>query len=127
MRGRSSRQVRVPYARFLSAMRASRLAPWCALLVTAAAAVVAVASSRAEDWQRPLILVLIAAFALIADRNEVLTPTGSAVVATHPAFVLAMVLLGPAPALAIGMLVVVTNPASTKARVASNAAVYAVF
>src|SRR4051812_50206215 len=97
-------------------MRASRLAPWCALLVTAAAAVVAVASSRAEDWQRPLILVLIAAFALIADRNEVLTPTGSAVVATHPAFVLAVVLFGPAPALALGMLRVGANPALAKGR-----------
>ena len=42
------------------------------------------------DWDKPLILVLVAALALIADRYEVKMPDGSEVVATHPAFVLGM-------------------------------------
>ena len=60
-----------------------------------AATVVAVLTSRAEDWDKPLIIVLVAALALIADRYEVQTPAGSTVVATHPVFVLGMVMLGP--------------------------------
>jgi putative nucleotidyltransferase with HDIG domain len=108
-------------------MRTSRLAPLSALVLLAATTAVAVLTSRAEDWDKPLIMVLVAAFALIADRYQVLTPTGSAVVATHPAFVLGMVLLGPAPMLAIGQLVIFSNPASTKARLVGNAAIYGVF
>ncbi len=76
-------------------MRASRLAPICALLVTAAATVVAILTSRAEDWDRPLIVVLVGALALIADRYVIRTPTGTIVVATHPVFVLGMMTLGP--------------------------------
>jgi putative nucleotidyltransferase with HDIG domain len=108
-------------------MRPSRLAPVCALLVLAAATVVAVLTSRATDWDDPLILVLVAALALIGDRYEVQTPAGSSVVATHPAFVLGMVFLGPAPMLAIGQLVIFSNPASTRPRLVGNAAAYAVF
>ena len=108
-------------------MRGSRYAPGCALLVLAAAIAVAVATSRDDDWNQPLILVLVAGLALIADRYEVTTPTGSIVVATHPAFVLGMVFLGPAPMLVIGALVTVTAGAKTKARVVGNVAIYAAF
>ena len=108
-------------------MRPPRLAPVCALLVLAAATVVAVLTSRATDWDDPLIMVLVAALALIGDRYEVQTPAGSSVVATHPAFVLGMVFLGPAPMLAIGQLVIFSNPASTRSRLVGNAAAYAVF
>jgi putative nucleotidyltransferase with HDIG domain len=108
-------------------MRPPRLAPVCALLVLAAATVVAVLTSRATDWDDPLIMVLVAALALIGDRYEVQTPAGSSVVATHPAFVLGMVFLGPAPMLAIGQLVIFSNPASTRSRLIGNAAAYAVF
>jgi putative nucleotidyltransferase with HDIG domain len=108
-------------------MRASRLAPWCALVVLALTTVVAVVTSRPEDWQRPLIIVLVAALALIADRYEFKMPDGSEVVATHPAFVLGMVFLGPGPMLAIGLLTIFTNRASTMSRTIGNAAVYGAF
>ncbi|HEY0360704.1 MAG TPA: HD-GYP domain-containing protein [Solirubrobacteraceae bacterium] len=108
-------------------MRLPRLAPVCALMVLAAATVVAALTSRAMDWNHPLIMVLVAALALIGDRYEVQTPAGSSVVATHPAFVLGMVFLGPAPMLAIGQLVIFSNPASTRSRLVGNAAAYAVF
>jgi putative nucleotidyltransferase with HDIG domain len=96
-------------------------------LVLAAATVVAVLTSRATDWDDPLIMVLVAGLALIGDRYEVQTPAGSSVVATHPAFVLGMIFLGPAPMLAIGQLVIFSNPASTRSRLVGNAAAYAVF
>src|SRR3954447_26745610 len=108
-------------------MRASRLAPVFALLVTAAAIAGAAITSRTEDWNKPLILVLVGALALIADRNVIRSPTGSIVVATHPVFVLGMVTLGPLPMLIIGELVVFTNRASTKARLVGGAGTYAVF
>jgi putative nucleotidyltransferase with HDIG domain len=108
-------------------MRPPRLAPVCALLVLAAATVVAVLTSRATDWDEPLIMILVAGLALIGDRYEVQTPAGSSVVATHPAFVLGMIFLGPAPMLAIGQLVIFSNPASTRSRLVGNAAAYAVF
>jgi len=96
-------------------------------VVLAVTAAVALATSRAEDWDKPLILVLVASLALIADRYEVKMPDGSEIVATHPAFVLGMVFLGPAPMLAIGQLVIFSNRAPTQARTIGNAAVYAVF
>jgi putative nucleotidyltransferase with HDIG domain len=110
-----------------SAMRGSRFAPFCAILVTLAATAVAVMTSRAEDWERPVIIALVGALALIADRYEFVSPTGTAVVATHPVFVLGMVMLGPAPMLVIGELVIFTNRATTKGRLAGNAAIYGVF
>src|SRR5919201_5116213 len=105
-------------------MRASRLAPPCALLVTAVATAVAVATSRAEDWDRPLIIVLVGVLALIADRYVIQTPTGSIVVATHPVFVLGMVLMGPVPLLIIGELVILANRPSLKGGLAGNAGIY---
>jgi putative nucleotidyltransferase with HDIG domain len=108
-------------------MRASRLAPWCALVVLVLTTAVALVTSREEDWDKPLILVLVAALALIADRYEVTMPDGSLIVATHPAFVLGMVFLGPAPMLAIGQLAIFSNRTPLKSRLIGNAAVYAVF
>jgi len=108
-------------------MRGSRYAPLFAVLVTVAATVVAVMTSRASDWDRPLILIFVGALALVADRYVIHSPTGTIVVATHPVFVLGMVTLGPLPMLIIGQLVIFTNRASTKERQAGNAAIYAVF
>jgi putative nucleotidyltransferase with HDIG domain len=110
-----------------SAMRGSRFAPYLAALVTLGATAVAVLTSRADDWDRPLITVLVGALALLADRYLIRSPTGSVVVATHPVFVLGMVTLGPLPMLIIGQLVIFTNRASTKGRQAGNSADYAVF
>jgi putative nucleotidyltransferase with HDIG domain len=110
-----------------SAMRGSRFAPFFAVLVTIAATAVAAMTSRAEDWERPLIVLFVGALALIADRYVIQSPTGTIVVATHPVFVLGMVTLGPLPMLIIGELVIFTNRASTRGRQAGNAAIYAVF
>jgi putative nucleotidyltransferase with HDIG domain len=110
-----------------STMRASRFAAPCALVVTALVTAVAAATSQSDDWDRPLIIVLVAAFALIADRYEVQTGAGTVVVATHPAFVLGMVFLGPGPVLAIGLVVIFSNWAKTFGRLIGNAAVYGVF
>lgn len=108
-------------------MRGSRFAPYFAALLTLAATAVAVVTSRASDWDRPLIFVFVGALALIADRYLIRSPTGTVIAATHPAFVLGMVTLGPAPMLVIGQLVIFTNRASTKTRQVGNAAIYAVF
>jgi len=110
-----------------SAMRGSRFAPYFAVLVTVAAAIVAVLTSRAEDWDRPLVVALVGVLALVADRYEIRSPTGTLVVATHPVFVLGMVTLGPLPMFVIGQLVIFSNRASTKARVVGAAAIYATF
>jgi putative nucleotidyltransferase with HDIG domain len=88
---------------------------------------VALLTSRAADWDKPLVLALVAALALLADRYVIRSPTGTIVVATHPVFVLGMVVLGPAPMLAIGQAVVFTNRPKTKSVLVGNAAVYAVF
>jgi putative nucleotidyltransferase with HDIG domain len=108
-------------------MRAFRLAPFAAISASLGATVVAVVTSRAEDWERPLILLLVGALALIADRYVIHTPTGSIVVATHPVFVLGMVTLGPLPMLMIGQLVIFANRPSTRGRLAGNSACYAIF
>jgi hypothetical protein len=47
-------------------MRAFRLAPFAAISASLGATVVAVATSRAGDWERPLIVLLVGALALIA-------------------------------------------------------------
>ncbi len=111
----------------MCAMRLSRLAPPCALLLTAAATLVAAATSRADDWDKPLILVLVAGLALVADRYVIRTPTGSIVVATHPVFVIGMVVLGPLPMLVIGQLVILANRPTIKGGLAGNAGIYAIF
>src|SRR4051812_20843390 len=108
-------------------MRAHRLAPPCALLVTVAATAVAAVTSRASDWDKPLVILLIGALALIADRYLIRTPTGSIVVATHPVFVLGMVVLGPGPLLIIGQLVILANRPKIKGGLAGNAGIYAAF
>ena len=108
-------------------MRASRLAPFCAFVATIAATVLAILTSRAGDWDHPLIVVLVGALALIADRYVVRSPTGTIVVATHPVFVLGMMTLGPLPMLLIGQAVIFANRPTTKRVLVGNAAVYAVF
>jgi putative nucleotidyltransferase with HDIG domain len=116
-----------PFAPTSSAMRGSRYAPFIAVLTTIAATATAVLTSRAEDWDRPLIVIFVGALALIADRYAILSPTRTVVVATHPVFALGMVTLGPLAMLIIGQLVVYTNRASTLNRQLGNSAIYAVF
>ena len=108
-------------------MRGSRFAPTCALLATAAATAVALLTSRAGDWDKPVVLALVGAMALIADRYVIRSPTGTIVVATHPVFVLGMVMLGPAPMLLIGQAVIFANRPKRTQVLVGNSAVYAVF
>jgi putative nucleotidyltransferase with HDIG domain len=108
-------------------MRGSRFAPTCALLATAAATAVALLTSQAGDWDKPVVFALVGALALIADRYVIRSPTGTIVVATHPVFVLGMVALGPVPMLLIGQAVIFANRPKKKSVLVGNAAVYAVF
>jgi putative nucleotidyltransferase with HDIG domain len=108
-------------------MRGSRFAPTCALLAIAAATAVALLTSRASDWDKPVVFALVGVLALIADRYVIRSPTGTIVVATHPVFVLGMVALGPVPMLLIGQAVVFANRPKKMQVLVGNAAVYAVF
>ena len=80
-----------------------RLATTVALAVTAVAIAGAALTSRASEWDAPLVLVTLFALAVLGDRFEAVTSSGSRVVGSMPAFVLAAVLLGPAPAVAVGL------------------------
>jgi putative nucleotidyltransferase with HDIG domain len=111
-------------------MRARRFALPCAVAIATAAIVVAAATSRAADWHDFPLAVLLLTLALIADRYEFQTASGTKVVCTQPAFVLAMVLLGPAPALAIGELVIIALIVRERPpvdRAIANLAIYATF
>src|SRR3954469_1069402 len=83
-------------------MRVPRLAHVCAALTCVATFATAVATSRASDWHRPAMLALLLLFALVADRFEIRTRSGSYVAGSMPVFVLVAVLFGPAPAAALG-------------------------
>ncbi|MEA2256814.1 MAG: hypothetical protein QOG35_2859, partial [Solirubrobacteraceae bacterium] len=113
------------------AMRGTRLAPVCLFGLGVIAVAVAAATSRATDWQEPGLILLLTALALVADRYEFQTASGTTVICTHPAFVLAMVAAGPAPALVIGEIVILALIASGRmkslSRLAGNAGIYAVF
>jgi putative nucleotidyltransferase with HDIG domain len=84
-------------------MRVSRLAPFLALALAAVAGAVAAATSRPADWDEPLVLVMLLAMALVADRIVVVSRSGAPLVGSLPVFVLAAVLFGPAPAAAIAV------------------------
>ena len=86
-------------------MRNLRPAPICALLFSVATAVVAVLVSRPGDWTPPEMLGLLVVFALVADRYEIRTRSGTHVSGSMPVFVLVAVLFGPAPAAALGAIV----------------------
>jgi putative nucleotidyltransferase with HDIG domain len=83
-------------------MRALRLAHVWALVTCVATLATAVFTSRAGDWHRPGTLALLLLFALVADRFEIRTRSGSYVAGSMPVFVLVAVLFGPAPAAALG-------------------------
>src|ERR1700750_1850144 len=80
--------------------------PNCALTCA-----IAIAPSTAADWSRIGVvpLLLLAGFALIADRFEIRSRTGSYISGTMPVFVLVAVLTGPAPAAAIGAVVMLVQ------------------
>jgi len=108
-------------------MRLSRLAPLAALALAITAGAVAVLSSRADEWRQPAVLGLLLAFAVVADRFEITTRTGSALVGNLPVFVLAAALFGPAPAVAIAVIASLTQPRKDWRLVVGDLAVFAVF
>lgn len=99
-----------------------------ALAMLAAGVAGAIASSTVDDWTPPLLVVLLLATAVLGDRWEVESASGIRVVGSFPAFVLAAVLLGPAPAAAIGAgTMLVERGARTPLRRLLNVANYTVF
>src|SRR6478736_193620 len=82
--------------RSLRPMRNLRPAPICALLFSVATGVIAVVASRAGDWTPPEMLGLLVVFALVADRYEIRTRSGTHVSGSMPVFVLVAVLFARA-------------------------------
>jgi putative nucleotidyltransferase with HDIG domain len=108
-------------------MRLSRLAPLAALALATTAGAIAVLSSRADDWRQPAVLGLLLAFAVVADRFEISTRTGTSLVGNLPVFVLAAALFGPAPAAAIAVTASLTQPRKDWQLVVGDIAVFAAF
>jgi putative nucleotidyltransferase with HDIG domain len=78
------------------------------LVLFLAVAVMAARSSRAADWHPVALLALLAALSVLGDRLEI-TIRNQDLSAAFVAFVLIMALLGPAPAVAVGTVVVVVD------------------
>jgi putative nucleotidyltransferase with HDIG domain len=108
-------------------VRRSRLVAAAAALSIALAVAVSVLSSRASDWSSPVVLVVLLATAILADRFEMASSTKLRVVGSLPAFVLAAVLLGPAPAVALGIVATVAQRYSRPIYRLTDLSVYAVF
>ena len=108
-------------------MRLSRLAPFLALALAAVAGSVAVIASRAEDWERPLALVMLFVFAVAADRMVLVSRSGMRVVGSLPIFVLTAVLFGPAPATALAVGSSLVQPPKSWRRLAGDIGAYAAF
>jgi putative nucleotidyltransferase with HDIG domain len=103
------------------------LIPAAALAATGA---VAALVSRPEDWTPLVLLPVLLAVAVLGDRYEVESSSHVRVVGSLPAHVLAAVLLGPAPAAAIGVLAVLVEQTWERAplhRLLVNGFVYATF
>ena len=108
-------------------MRAKRLAPVCAVLLIAVAALLAAFSSHAEDWRDPEVLALLLVFAVVGDRFEIRTRSGTYLSFCMPMFVLAAALYGPAPAAAIGAVTVLVQRPKAWQIVVGDIATFAMF
>jgi putative nucleotidyltransferase with HDIG domain len=82
--------------------------PLVDLVLFVAVAVLAVRSSRAADWHPIALVALLSALAVFGDRMEI-TIRHQELSAAFVAFVLIMALLGPAPAVAVGTIVVIID------------------
>jgi len=95
----------------------------------AAATLVAGLSSTAADWQPVGLVVILLALAVVADLFAV-SHAGQRISGSFLALVLAMALLGPAPATAIGVASVLADQVRTRnplPRLLTNLAAYATF
>src|SRR3954451_6710232 len=108
-------------------MRVSRIAPLVALGLALVMAGVAVPASRAADWRAPAVLVLLWVFAVAADRVEITTRSGGALVGNLPGFVLVASLFRPAPALAVAFATTLTQPRKAWQLVAGDVGVFSTF
>jgi putative nucleotidyltransferase with HDIG domain len=108
-------------------MRSNRFAPHAALLLLLAMGAVAAATSRADDWRSPGVLLMLLVFAIAADRVPIETRSGSPLVGSLPVFVLAAVLFGPAPAAALAIAATLVQPRKAWERLAGDLGVYATF
>jgi putative nucleotidyltransferase with HDIG domain len=77
-------------------------------VLLAVVSVVAVLTSSAEDWQPPELVAILLVLALVTDRFAV-SHHGQRISGSFLALVLAMALLGPAPAAAIGVIAVLVD------------------
>lgn len=85
-----------------------RAMPLVDLVLFVAVAVLAVRASRAVDWHPIALVALLSALAVFGDRMEI-TIRHQELSAAFVAFVLIMALLGPAPAVAVGTIVVIVD------------------
>jgi putative nucleotidyltransferase with HDIG domain len=108
-------------------MRRPRFAHVWALVTCVATLAIAVATSRAGDWHPPGTLALLLLFALVADRFEIRTRSGSYVAGSMPVFVLVAVLFGPAPAAALGAIVAIAQRRKALELMLGDVAVLATF
>src|SRR5690348_9596570 len=98
-------------------------------LMLAAALVAAVVTWRASDWE-PIGLVAFLAVLAIASDAMAIETSSMRLTGSFIAIVLAMVLLGPSPAVAIGLLTVAVDVPRLKSRpsaLVANASTFAVF
>jgi putative nucleotidyltransferase with HDIG domain len=108
-------------------MRMNRLAPFAALSLATGMGAVAAATSRAEDWRSPLVLAMLFAFAVAADRFPIETRSGSTMVGSLPVFVLASICFGPAPAAVIAVVASLVQPRKAWQLVVGDLGVYTTF
>ena len=108
-------------------MRLTRLAPPLAAALALGACAVATHVSRAHDWREPGVLALLFAFGFGADRVKIRTRTGTALVGNLPVFVLAALLFGPAPAVAIAVATSFVQPRKAWSLVVGDVAIFALF
>jgi putative nucleotidyltransferase with HDIG domain len=99
-------------------------------LLLAAAIIAACVTSRSTDWQPTNLLVLLTALAVVSDAFPI-AARGMRLTGSFVALVLAMALLGPAPAAAIGIVAIcvdtLRSPPSSAVLTLSNFSTYAAF
>src|SRR5687768_7354148 len=98
-------------------------------VLLAVAVVVAALTSSVDDWQPPWLVAILLALALITDRFAV-SHHGQRISGSFLALVLAMALLGPAPAAAIGVTAVLVDHLRARnplPRLITNLATFATF
>src|SRR5689334_15544248 len=120
---RSSSGARRPIGRNV---RNSRAVLPVGLALTGVSIAVAFAATDGDDWNLPLAAVLLA-FAVFTERFRFAHGTKTEVVGSLPAFVLAAVLIGPAPAVVIALIATLLTKHSDRTTLAADLATYSIF